>query len=230
MERKLRERFMNVSAIALSRSLRTGFMHPRIKSFTAVKKCVGEAYTVRVPERDASALYEAVGSAPIGSILVIDRGHDSIFSAVDEQVVLLAKARGLEGIVIDGCIGDSLTIKKLNFPIFATGVSPAGCTCLGISGEIGVTIRCGDVVVETGQIVFADADGVIVLSDFTKALENAEKEAIITADLRVKAATCHERLEYMGINVAAFRRAQPSDIIAKTKKVCQCKEFLKGEK
>ena len=65
----------HVSAVALSRFLRTGFMHPRIKAFTSVDKCVGEAYTVRVPERDASALYEAVGRAPIGSILVIDRGH-----------------------------------------------------------------------------------------------------------------------------------------------------------
>lgn len=226
---EIKKRFMNTTSIALSRSLRTGFMHPRIKPFTSVTKFVGEAYTIRAPERDASTIYEAVSHAPAGSVMVIDRGHDSFFAAIDEQVVLIAKARGLAGIVIDGCIGNSGTIKNLKFPVFATGISPAGCTCLGISGEIGSMIRCGDIVVHPNQIVFADDDGVIVFNHDESILKSAEKEIVLLKNLREKVNKGCDELNYMGIDVAAFRRAQPSDIIAKVKKRCAINEVKKGD-
>lgn len=225
MDTSLTKRLLHAGTLSLSRGLTQGFMHPRIKPQTTNCQCIGPAFTVRAPGRDAAAVYQAVSQAPAGSILVIDRGHDTIFAAVDEQVVLIAKARGLHGIVIDGCIGNSQAIKFLDFPVFATGISPAGCVCLGLSGSLQVTVSCGDVPVADGQMLIADADGVLVLpADFQQLLNSAEQEIKTTQQLKAQIKEGKKELYYMNLDVAAFVHDKPNQIIANIKKQCPCKK------
>lgn len=144
-------------------------------------KVVGEAYTVRNLSRDGTAVYLAASKAPKDAILVIERGHDKVFASVNQQVLLIAKARGLKGIVVDGTIGNIKEISELDFPVFSMGSSPAGCVYLGLTGEVQVPIVCGDVPVKPGQIIFADDNGVLALPDELETIIcKAEKEMKIT--------------------------------------------------
>ncbi|RKI64901.1 RraA family protein [bacterium 1xD42-67] len=176
---EIRARFLKVSPAAIGHQISNGFMDAEIKPVTDEMKVAGPAYTVRLTERDSSALYYALQKAPEGSVIVIDRAGDHTFACVGEFLAEMAKGCGMAGIVVDGPATDKLALKKSGFPVFCTGFSPVTSMVTGTSGEVEVDIQCGGAVVRTGDIILGDADGVIVVpEDFMPYLEEAEvKEA-----------------------------------------------------
>lgn len=176
---EIRARFMKVSPAAIGHHIAGGFMKAEIKPVTDEMKVCGPAYTVRLTERDSSALYYALQKAPKGSVIVVDRAADHTFACVGEFVAEMAKGCGMAGIVIDGPATDKIALKNSSFPVFCTGYSPVTSIVTGTSGEVEVDIECGGAVVRTGDIILGDADGVIVVpEDFMPYLEDAEvKEA-----------------------------------------------------
>ena len=162
MDNNLIERFLKVDPATIGHYIEGGFMKPQMKPINKESKVVGPAYPVRLIGKDSAALYKALKEAPKGSVIVIDRAGDEVFACVGEMVALLAECKGLGGIVIDGPATDSLAISKLNIPVFCTGISAVTTNVLGISGSYGEAINCSGVHVNNGDIVFGDADGVIV--------------------------------------------------------------------
>jgi regulator of RNase E activity RraA len=73
-----------------------------------------------------------------------------------------AKHRGIAGFILDGLVRDLPAIRDIDFPIFARGTTPVGPLHRG-PGEIGYPICCGGVVVNPGNIIVADAAGVVVV-------------------------------------------------------------------
>ena len=88
---EIRARFMKVSPAAIGHHISNGFMKAEIKPVKDEMKVVGPAYTVRLTERDSSALYYALQKAPKGSVLVIDRSGDHTFACVGEFLAEMAK-------------------------------------------------------------------------------------------------------------------------------------------
>jgi 4-hydroxy-4-methyl-2-oxoglutarate aldolase len=93
-----------------------------------------------------------------------------------------AKARGARGVVIEGMTRDVKQITSMAFPVFASGVSP-----LDAKGRLRVfayrcAIECGGVLVEPGDVIFGDSDGVVVIPQdvavetITEALQKLEAE------------------------------------------------------
>ena len=82
----------------------------------------------------------------------------------------------LGGLVLDGPIRDSDALKNMSLPVYATGATPGGPYKEG-PGEINVPIACGGISVSPGDIIAADADGVIVipLKDAADVLQAAKK-------------------------------------------------------
>lgn len=174
---EIRERFMKVSPAAIGHHISGGFMKAEIKPVTDEMKVAGPAYTVRLTERDSSALYYALQKAPKGSVIVVDRAGDHTFACVGEFLAEMAKGCGMAGIIIDGPATDKLALKKSDFPVFCTGFSPVTSMVTGTSGEVEVDIECGGAVVRTGDIILGDADGVIVVPEnFMPYLEDAEEK------------------------------------------------------
>lgn len=174
---EIRERFMKVSPAAIGHQISSGFMKAEIKPVVDEMKVCGPAYTVRLPERDSSALYYALQKAPKGSVIVIDKAADQTFACVGEFLAKMAEHCGMAGIVLDGPATDKLALKQSGFPVFCTGYSPITSMVTGTSGEVEVDIECGGAVVRTGDIILGDADGVIVVpEDFMPYLEDAEKK------------------------------------------------------
>lgn len=177
---------MDVSPAQIGHHISRGFMHPRIKPVVPTWKIIGAAYTVRMTERDGSALYYAIMKAPKGAIVVVDRGTEDVFACAGDQLALMMLHRELGGLVLDGPATDRIGLEKLGFPVFCTGFSPVTTICTGTNGEVNVPIQCGGAVVHPGSIVFGDADGVIVVpDDYEELLIAAEK---MTAAERVRAA------------------------------------------
>jgi 4-hydroxy-4-methyl-2-oxoglutarate aldolase len=180
------DRFMTVDPATFGHYLVGGCMRPEMKPINKHSKMAGPAYTVRIQGKDSCALYYALQKAPKGSVIVIDRCGDTTYACVGEMVALFAECQGFAGIVIDGPATDSLAIEKSGFPVFCTGISVVTTNVIGVSGEHNVTVNCAGAVVSPGDIVFGDADGVVVIppDNYLELLVKAEEAVVREVDLR----------------------------------------------
>lgn len=177
LSKSLTKRIMKTDPAQIGHFIKNGFMSPRIKPVYKSAKVVGPAFTIRIPVNDSAMIYYAMQKAPKGSVIVIDRQGDEVYACAGEIVALASKSLGMAGIVIDGPSTDSLAVEEIGFPMFSTGLSPVTTTLLGLTGEYDVPIQCGGTVVNPGDIIFGDADGVIVIPQtrVEELVEKAEK-------------------------------------------------------
>lgn len=100
-----------------------------------------------------------------------------------------ARARGARGAIIDGYTRDVPQITAMKFPTFATGRKPVDSAGRSIVIDHGCPVRCGDVLVNPGDIIFGDTDGVVVIpKELEKkviplALEKVKKENLTRNEL-----------------------------------------------
>lgn len=134
---------------------------------------LGPAFTIKSRPGDNLLLHKALDLAQPGDILVVDAQGDMSNSIMGELMVMWAKKRGIGGFVIDGAIRDLGALKELGLPIYAAGVTPAGPYKDG-PGEINVPVSCGGVVINPGDILIGDEDGLVVVKP-EDALELLEK-------------------------------------------------------
>jgi 4-hydroxy-4-methyl-2-oxoglutarate aldolase len=80
-----------------------------------------------------------------------------------ELLSTASRARGAAGCVTDGLTRDIRAIKELRFPVFHGGIAPLDSKGRGKASQIDVPIVCGGVRIETGDLIFGDADGVVVI-------------------------------------------------------------------
>ena len=149
----------------------------------------GRALTVRCRPGDNLALHLAIAAAQPGDVLVVDYGGSVESGPFGEIMALACQMRGIAGLVIDGAVRDSAQITSLGFPVFARGLNIRG-TVKQDPGVIGSTLAIGGVDITTGDVVFADADAILVLaiSDLDAALaaarDRAARETLIMDRLR----------------------------------------------
>lgn len=138
-------------------------MDGRIKpAYMPISKAVGPAFTVKVPPGDNLMVKKALQMARPGDVIVIDaRGHDK-WAVGGGNMTVAAHRRGIAGMIVDGYYRDMDQLQKMDFPVFLKGVSPSSGPKIG-PGEINVPVCCGGVIVEPGDIVAADRDGIVVI-------------------------------------------------------------------
>lgn len=162
LSEELYQKAMRTDPAQVGHFIEGGFMAPRIQAVSESFKLLGPAFTISLPTNDNAMLYYAMKQAPKGSVLVISRLGESRFACCGEIVVLSAKSLGMAGIVVDGPCTDSRRIKEIGLPVFAAGRSAVTNTIMAINGTYGQPVSCGGAVVCPGDIIFGDADGVIV--------------------------------------------------------------------
>jgi len=125
-------------------------------------RMAGPAVTLRVHTADILMVGIALSKCPRGSVLVID-GQGELNTALwGELSTMAARLRGLQGVVIDGAVRDHANIRRDRLPVFARAVVPnAGGA--EYAGETGIPIQCGGLVVNPGDWVVGDEDGVVVI-------------------------------------------------------------------
>jgi len=140
---------------------RFGFMDPGIQSRSGLPLC-GIAITVNARPADNLMVHKALQLAQMGDVVVVSTGGNVANAVFGELMCRTAVAGALGGIVVDGAIRDVDGITALGFPAFSRTVCPGSCDKDG-PGEINVPISCGGIVVQPGDLVVGDRDGIAVV-------------------------------------------------------------------
>ena len=120
----------------------------------------GTAVTVRCRGGDNLVVLRAFDVCRPGDVLVIDAGGDLTNAVIGGIMSAGAAMLGLAGVVIDGAIRDVAEIREREFPVYARGVNHRGPYKNG-PGEINVPVCIGGMVVQPGDIVVGDQDGLL---------------------------------------------------------------------
>jgi 4-hydroxy-4-methyl-2-oxoglutarate aldolase len=128
-----------------------------------IARVAGPAVTVSIPAGGINMVKLGIQQARAGDVLVVSAQGDMTYAMLGGNISLGMQARGIRGFVIDGAIRDVSELRDLGFPVFARGVATAAADLGGPRGEVNVPIACGSVVVNPGDIVVADEDGVAVI-------------------------------------------------------------------
>jgi 4-hydroxy-4-methyl-2-oxoglutarate aldolase len=154
-----------------------GDMGPAIRQIIPSTRFAGLAVTVRVWPGDTLAVLHAIDSAPAGSVIVVDAGGTDRAAVWGGTSSLSCVARGVRACVTNGSVRDVDEMIELKFPVYAAGVSPRG-TLKSHPGWRGIPISVGDCVVNEGDIVIGDSDGVLVVpvNDAAEILIKAEAQ------------------------------------------------------
>lgn len=154
-------------------------------------KLVGPALTVKVGPGDNLMVHKAIDIARPGDVIVVDAGGINTQAIIGEIMSSLAERNGVAGMVIDGAIRDADALAQSDFPVYASGVTHRGPYKNG-PGEINVPVVIGDAVVNPGDLIIGDDDGLLALPQamaaetIALALLQAKKEADLLKAIRGK--------------------------------------------
>ncbi|URM32406.1 ribonuclease E activity regulator RraA [Cytobacillus firmus] len=132
------------------------------KSYGQKRKFSGPISTVRVFE-DNVLVREALESIPEGSVLVVDGGGSKRCALMGDRLGEIAQSRKLAGVIIYGCVRDTVELGSLDTGILALGSNPLKSRKEG-KGDSRIPVTFGGIDWKPGEYVYADEDGVIVSS------------------------------------------------------------------
>jgi 4-hydroxy-4-methyl-2-oxoglutarate aldolase len=141
---------------------RRGALDFVIKPVSRGMKICGRALTVQCHAGDNIMLIKAVSMAQRGDVIVMDAGEIVQSGAFGEVLATECVVRGMAGLVTSASVRDSEALTRLGFPVFSAGLSICG-TVKATLGTINHRISCGGVIVNPGDIILGDDDGVVVI-------------------------------------------------------------------
>ena len=141
----------------------SSFMDVAIKPVYRDVKLVGPAFTVQMLAGDISLNRKAIELAQPGDVIVIDRCGDMQYACWGGAVTLFCKVTGIAGMIVDGSTTDSMEISEMQWPVFSRAVSGCVGRRLDKGGGINIPVQCGGVVVQPGDLIVADDDGIAVI-------------------------------------------------------------------
>ena len=133
-----------------------------LRSASLASRVMGPAYTCSCLAGDNLSIHAALTQAPPGSVIVADTGGRADRGYFGELMATDAMNRQLAGAVVLGAIRDLRQIEALGFPVFFQSLCPASCVKRRI-GSVGERLRVSGVAISTGDIVVADADGIVII-------------------------------------------------------------------
>lgn len=165
-----------------------------LKPLDPTSTIAGRAVTLDIAPADNWYVHLAVLECQPGDVLVIDAKGYLEAGPWGDVLTALAQERGIAGLVIDGAVRDSQDIVASGFQVFARGLSIKGTTKI-VPGRINVPIAVGGVVVEPGDVIVGDADGLVrvpaaeVHTALAAAQARAAKEDRFVQQIRSNGAT-----------------------------------------
>lgn len=174
---------------------------PGIRSLVLGTRLAGHVLPVR-HYGSVDVFFEAMSSAHMGDILVIDNGGRRDQGCIGDLTALEAGAFGIAGMIVWGCHRDTQELIQMGFPVFSYGTYPFGpLKVFKQEPEALISAQFGKITVDGGDFVFADDDGVVFapggeidrilnLAREIRGTERRQAEAIMSGE------TLHKQLQF----------------------------------
>ena len=163
VDEKVVQQFREIPVANVSDSMyRMSAGGARLRPMHKGGRMAGPALTVKTRPGDNLMVHKALDLAERGDVIVVDAGGDLTNALIGEIMSTYAAARGIAGIVIDGAIRDADEIRANAFPVYAAGVTHRGPYKDG-PGEINVPVAIDGMVIEPGDLIVGDDDGLLSL-------------------------------------------------------------------
>jgi 4-hydroxy-4-methyl-2-oxoglutarate aldolase len=166
-----------------------GNLPSAIKPIHTNMKVCGPAYTVKTMPRDNVLLHRAYAYAKPGEVIIANCSGFYEAGYWGDLMSLGAITKGINGLVIDGCVRDADDIEAIGFSVFSRGLCIQGTSNHG-DGFLNEPIIIGEVLINPGDIIVGDRDGVVavpqhrVTETIEKSIARIEKEVQVREQLR----------------------------------------------
>ena len=130
----------------------------RLRPMGRSRALCGPVLAVRTAPGDNLMVHKAIAIARAGEVIVVDAGGELTNAIVGERMVAYAHERGVAGMVINGAVRDVESLLSHPMPVFAAGVTHRGPYHRG-PGEINFPIALDGMVIESGDVIVGDSDG-----------------------------------------------------------------------
>ena len=189
---------------------RMGLMKPYMRPIYPSARAAGTAVTISSQPGDNLMIHAAMEVCKRGDILVVTTTSESTDGMFGELLGVSCEAHGVVGLVTDAGVRDTAELTAMDFSVWARAVSAQG-TVKSTAGSVNVPVVCAGMTVNPGDVIVADADGVVVVPREQAAAvaqagrdridkEAKTRERLRNGELGIDFYGLREKLKQLGVN------------------------------